>query len=348
MSGWTFPGSKPVQMMRWRSGSTAPRAGSGSKSRMSTRDDGRSVRGAGWASWCQWKGRGRKTTRPGRRARRRHRRSPWPRRSPRFSTQIRTSEDYDDEPRPWKPSKAGVPDLLKTNQILLAAVGAGALILIVAFAFVALRTSGRGPIQEAASTEHAKGPAPADTVVTEDRKKIRPEDMPGAAHLWILLYIQDTLKSQPKTESVRVDDVEVRPIHDDRKIEWLWEATATVSLAVQSDTPGQAATRMPDDLAGCLPVHAYWYARECWREVVEMKFGQKYRKHFGFSEWNSRFRSEIRSRWTRDFRAWDAEMRRRGESDADRIRYLQDLKMGTAQTLGLSAEELQEIVEATD
>ncbi len=70
--------------------------------------------------------------------------------------------------------------------------------------------------------------------------------------------------------------------------------------------------------------------------------------HLEVSEWRPEFSSFIRSMWSRAFREWDDGMAKRGASNEDRATYLGDLKSRKAREFGLSADELQEILEATD
>lgn len=260
-----------------------------------------------------------------------------------------------DEPEPWKSSKA-VPLRPRRRAILWAGVVAG-LAGVGLIGFMGMRLLMPRPKQQArlasSTVRSTSKPAPERKVSTPKKPEepliVETKDMPDTAKLWIIMYIRDTLSSDPKNESVMVDGVEVRPVpeHSSRN-PWLWEATATVSVAQKNPNPRQVSTHFSMAWRVFFQLTPEMKGGECWREVSDMRFAQKIRKHFEVSEWRPEFRSSIRLRWSQAFQVWDAEMERRGESSPDRAGYLRDLKQSKAAEFGLSIDELQEILEATN
>jgi hypothetical protein len=133
-----------------------------------------------------------------------------------------------------------------------------------------------------------------------------------------------------------------------RKIPWLWEATANVSVSEQ-----------PDKSVAPLRVSMSWRflyqfkpdsrGSECWREVTSPLTGETDRIHFELSECTKEFRSEATAKWTAVFEQHDRDTRSdrtlaREEKRADLI----SRKESLSETLNISPQELQEILESTD
>lgn len=257
----------------------------------------------------------------------------------------------DDEPTPYRSPKPK-PSGRNRLAVVVGASAAGLVALVAIGAALITMARARAkstPLRVAKAEVPQPVVSPPAEEKPEEPKPYSAEEMPDVAGVWITFYIRGTLDKDPRIESVKVADVEVRPgPMDQRHIPWLWEATAAVTVARKEDDPNQAPTPMSMSWRILFRLTPENKGGECWREVTDMRFGQKFRKHFGVSEWSRDFRSMVESAWNRKFREWDVEMRRRGESNEDRARYLQDLKQSMAAEFSIGAEELQEILDATD
>src|SRR5262249_13355388 len=127
--------------------------------------------------------------------------------------------------------------------------------------------------------------------------RIPEEAMPDAAKLWMVMQLQKIAKANERTEDYRITDNQIELVSDDdRRIPWVWDAQANLTVMQRSENPKMAGMRLsmlwhvrfvlrPDTTGG-----------ECWREVTEMATGQTTRHVFEISEWTRAFREEVNAK----------------------------------------------------
>jgi formylglycine-generating enzyme required for sulfatase activity len=150
-------------------------------------------------------------------------------------------------------------------------------------------------------------------------------------------HIKVTLAEQT-VKPIKVSDVEVKAILDEeRKIPWLWEATATVSF---EDEPGQS----------WLWRRVFWHAPKigkapCWLEIKALRDGRTNRKHFQLSEWTEQFRAMVASDWQMVLKSHERDTQ--GQAREVKERDLRMRKETLAKKFEITIEEFQEIIAAT-
>ena len=160
--------------------------------------------------------------------------------------------------------------------------------------------------------------------------------MPDAAKVWVMFHVREVVESIPKTESVKVDGIEVQRVPDhSSRVPWLWEATCTVSVAQKNDNPRKVATHFSMAWRIFFQLTPEMKGGECWREATDMRFGRRSARTSKCRNGAPEFSSFIRSMWESPFREWDDEMAKRGVSNEDRAAYLGDLKSRKAREFGL-------------
>jgi hypothetical protein len=134
---------------------------------------------------------------------------------------------------------------------------------------------------------------------------------------------------------------------DVRRIDWLWESTATVAViqggggttaGVSGSMVWHFLFRFAPDTSGL----------ECWREITDLATGVKHRKHFETSEWNSEFRNIVNTFWAEAFQDYERVAAKLSYDERQRLELFQEYRAKTAGRLNVTPVELQEILESTD
>jgi hypothetical protein len=188
--------------------------------------------------------------------------------------------------------------------------------------------------------------------------KIPDDKMPLVAEKGITLYLDAIFRSHKEFGKYKILNMEVvRAAPDERKIPWLWLATATVNFAHGPDDHTRTPTstsmvwvvvfRVTDEVHRGVGLGLGKF--ECWREVTDVRTGQKFRKHAELSEWTKEFRSIVSSAWLKRYQQHDRETRNaRNLTAQEKLADLQEKKEFLAEEFNISTEELQEILESTD
>lgn len=113
-------------------------------------------------------------------------------------------------------------------------------------------------------------------------------------------YIIAGLSKSKPNQIVKVSDIDVRPIADEnRKISWLWETNATISLTSRGDAgdPSRAPKRelIWKSLFQFVPTGGQ--ITTFWIETTDPRTGAKDREHFSLSEWKQQFRVSVVTAW---------------------------------------------------
>jgi hypothetical protein len=150
-------------------------------------------------------------------------------------------------------------------------------------------------------------------------------------------------------EAFEVLDVDVRTLlNDDRKIPWLWAATATVKFNGKPGNPDEAP-----ESHSWLWKRVFRYAPQatkiaegaCWLEITDSRTRRTTRSHYELSEWTETFRAKVVSDWRMMLKRHERDAG--GETAKVNQGDLRIRKEALANKFNISIEECQEILEST-
>lgn len=202
--------------------------------------------------------------------------------------------------------------------------------------------------QRLAAAEKEKLAAEESAREAEKAFHLSPEEIPEAAEIYIKSHIIGVCEGLDTTEEASVQAVKIEPAAGDwRKIPWLWYATANVAVTLKPEKPGFAPKHMAMAWIVLFQFTPDCDGGECWREVTMTLDGSRSRRHFDLSEWTPEFRATAVARWQPEFQKYSAEISRgRSPGREERVVILQKYKDTVANELGITTEELDEILAA--
>lgn len=217
-----------------------------------------------------------------------------------------------------------------------------------------LRVAVQKSIEEEENARRAKADAErraeADRLAAKARVVVIPtSDMQLYAEKFAELNIVTAIKRIKGLSDYKITELSVSP-HDGeaRKIPWLWEATANVSLSEQPDK-SVAPVRVSMTWRFLYQFRPDSRGSEYWREVTSPLTGETSRTHFEGSEWTEEFRSTVTAKWTEVFQQHGRDTRTDRTLTAEQKRAdLNARKESLCESLNISREELQEILETTE
>src|SRR5262249_45077636 len=140
-------------------------------------------------------------------------------------------------------------------------------------------------------------------------------------------------------ERFKIVAIDVTPAEpDERKISWLWTATATIAItfkAKRSDEVGNSVAwnwierfrYTPDGTADAF-----------WKTLTDTKTGLRRRSHLDHSEWTRSFRDAVTEAWLKEFQEHERYVKDSGDSDEEHRQMLQDRKQDVAERMKISVE----------
>jgi hypothetical protein len=218
-----------------------------------------------------------------------------------------------------------------------------------------LRLAMQAEVKREESARQAKADADrraeANRLAAKARADIVPaEEMPDAARIFIMLYVDSAIRSVQGIGDFKVSGLEVQAVPDDpRKLSWIWKATMTIAIAAKP----RESNRIPEKGSSTWTI-LFRYAPdgrnsgEFWREVTDLRSGEKSRVDFPLSEFLPSFRKTVMDRWLIEFKQHEAYV---ASAQPDREAKLSDLyehKIDTAGFFRITLDELQEILESTE
>jgi len=240
--------------------------------------------------------------------------------------------------------RAAAPAKRRLNQKAITAAGVVVACLLAASVSTAIllkQPSGGGDLREAAPSS-PKGVAVVKkaSTFTEVDALIIPEFKD---------YVTGFIKDQEhKSTNISIVDIAKQRVDDKRKIDWLWEVEATVSYTAEPPTPSEAPERIAYSWKGLVRSTPRFGLHEYWREVTEIRTGERTRRHFDKTEWKKEFRDPVRQSWILVNKKLQEAFQKTTLYDFQKKEFLNKAKLGVAKDFGISVDELNEICEAIE
>lgn len=178
--------------------------------------------------------------------------------------------------------------------------------------------------------------------------RINENDLPLFLSNFFQANVLEILSKNENASGITVRDVEVSRVNNPRMIDWLWKVRGNVAYAV-TEKKGNIPERIAFTWTSLYYLTPDLDSSECWRELVGIEDGSRLWKRVGRSPWKKEVRDEIRNKWLKEMRDYDARYTDSDEeSRLDRLRSFRDRKEILAKGLGISIEEFDDILKSID